>query len=114
MTRATSKALIAVLLLCGVVAGQQTAPETYRCIVCPSGNGECAPAPCLPEPIDVPATLFKAIAIDCKYAKNNGRAYQDGYGHCFLTVPPSCADRTRILAHDEQTPPKWWCRKAEP
>ena len=25
----------------------------------------------------------------------------------------TCSDRTRILLHDEQTPPKYWCHKVE-
>lgn len=26
----------------------------------------------------------------------------------------TCADKTRILEHDEQDPPKYWCRKVQP
>lgn len=26
----------------------------------------------------------------------------------------TCADKTRILEHDEQEPPKYWCRKVQP
>src|SRR5271157_5968145 len=27
---------------------------------------------------------------------------------------PGCDDKHRILEHDQQTPPKWWCRKVQP
>jgi len=26
----------------------------------------------------------------------------------------TCNDPTRILEHDEQDPPRWWCRKVKP
>jgi hypothetical protein len=30
------------------------------------------------------------------------------------TTRPACNDKTRILLHDEQTPPKYWCHKVLP
>ena len=29
-------------------------------------------------------------------------------------VTHTCADKTRILLHDEQTPPKFWCHRVQP
>ena len=26
----------------------------------------------------------------------------------------TCADKTRILLHDEQTPPQYWCHRVQP
>jgi hypothetical protein len=26
----------------------------------------------------------------------------------------TCADKSRILEHDENSPPKYWCRKVQP
>jgi hypothetical protein len=71
-----------------------------------------------PEPVDVPAIQEERIIpegerptckpMTCPTAKN-----------CFVNsvcLPPdeketvwTCADKTRILMHDEQNPPKYWC-----
>ena len=34
-------------------------------------------------------------------------------GHCLKRVQ-DCKDKTRILMHDEQEPPKYWCHKVQP
>jgi hypothetical protein len=32
---------------------------------------------------------------------------------CHPSKPYTCADKSRILLHDEQTPPKYWCHKPQ-
>jgi hypothetical protein len=31
-----------------------------------------------------------------------------------ITYNKTCQDKTRILEHDEQSPPRFWCRKVQP
>lgn len=55
--------------------------------------------PCPPaEAPDVPAVEVKEEYFDT----GRGTSYR---------AQTTCSDKTRILQHDEQTPPKFWCRK---
>jgi len=62
----------------------------------------------LAEPIDVPGIVgHKNMCVE-DAPLPTGRDQ-----HCHLEYP-TCADPTRILMHDEQTPPKWWCHRVSP
>ena len=132
------KSIIAVLLLCGVT-GAQT-PKCKTCgsdkynpaaipMVCYAYEGSerdlhtpwnCEPMNPLPEPMDTEAIESETTEwIMCFYQDSGcvlhgfgsdavGLARQEKVKHY------SCAGKTRILEHDEQDPPKWWCRKVQP
>lgn len=54
-----------------------------------------------PEPIDVPAV--------------QGCYFPEGViSECLGKLEWVCRDRTRILQHDEQQPPTYWCHKPQP
>jgi hypothetical protein len=61
---------------------------------------------CGRTPIDVPAVNCSSERTPCSAPDING----------IITcrTGPACIDQTRILEHDEQNPPKWWCRKVQP
>lgn len=54
------------------------------------------------EPMDVPAVQVGTV-MDCGF-----------YGAELDCRIFSCADNHRILEHDSQSPPSWWCRKVQP
>ena len=64
---------------------------------------------CLPSgpapPVDVPA-IQQSTEKPKVFLQ-----YPDGTWH--PSSEYTCADKTRILLHDEQNPPKWWCHKSE-
>ena len=63
-----------------------------------------------PEPIDVPAIWQKGIVIEVTGAF---LLCEEGETGCYAERV-TCADKTRILMHDEQDPPKSWCHKPQP
>ena len=74
--------------------GSTTTCATVRGVwVCPQGSGTIQNTPVigLSELVDVPATTRKVLDHDI----------------------PTCSDKTRILLHDEQEPPKYWCHRVE-
>ena len=71
-----------------------------------------APAP-VPDHIYVPATDWPVLIHPA------GEYWVDGMNISTTTediyeMRPGCDDKHRILEHDQQTPPKWWCRKVQP
>ena len=65
-----------------------------------------------PEPIDVPATDWPRLI------RRAGDYWECGLNACFTDsdiyeMKPGCDDKTRILMHDEQDPPKWYCHKPQ-
>ena len=66
------------------------------------------------DQIDTPATTRKQLTHP------KGESYPCGmFMACIANEDvyidvPTCSDRARILEHDEQTPPKYWCRKVQP
>ena len=81
-----------------------------------------------PEPIDVPAVQPQyqniiwpehRISAECpkefemRYAPDcHGSICYESRVECYK--PPRCDDPKRGLWHDEQDPPKYWCRKVQP
>jgi hypothetical protein len=124
-----------VLLLCSVVEGQ-TVRVAKRCIISePSdplwfSDGSYAVVITCEEPIDVPAILHNDTRF--VYCGKGGVSYCD-HGENFsdrssetcesvdevkvcggkLGKRWTCLDKSRILLHDEQTPPKYWCHRVE-
>ena len=126
------RTIIVVLLLCRALEAQMhPIGKMYDCRTNPADI-------CFdlgtPEPIDVPAITKQVLswsgnknchspypACICKLEGNIITC--DHGAKCYLVqcepddhyVPiTTCADKTRILEHDEQEPPKWWCRKVQP
>jgi len=83
------------------------------------------------EPVDVPAIQEPAESLpdwgigcqDCVGCTNGGHfddkpienTPQNHWpGVCVGGHKTTCADKSRGLWHDEATPPKYWCRKAQP
>lgn len=84
----------------------------------------------LTDPVEVPAiqeTLNRGVEA-CLFNEPNGTV---GIESCYGAngIPKeyatpnttdrimkrwTCADKSRILEHDESTPPRWWCRKVQP
>jgi hypothetical protein len=139
-----NKALIAVLLLCGVMGAQTPKCVVYGIVFECASTVKVQTKPSL-EPIDAPAITVKTCHyeawstwptcdIPCKGKEpcKGGGGYGDSYmpatkAGCDRdggTLHPmyykvcnnarGCANKTRILEHDEQTPPKYWCRKVQP
>jgi hypothetical protein len=66
-----------------------------------------------PEPIDVPAIqTFDGTSFVVLCAKGQKPTIPSMKGYC-LTPRNTCADKSRILQHDEQSPPKYWCHKPQ-
>jgi hypothetical protein len=70
-----------------------------------SGDIEDVVLTCIPnllaDPVDVPAVQVGYYdPPECRETK------------C-IHVKQTCADKSRILEHDENSPPKYWCRKVE-
>ena len=71
----------------------------------------------VPEPIDVPAVesgdSYTPINYPCTIASTS-----DKPDPTFCEYGPihTCADKSRILMHDEQEPPKtkYWCHRSQP
>ncbi len=68
------------------------------------------------ESIDVPAIgHYYDAAIDCKLAMPTLPDSMVKTTKCTERKSKyTCADKTRILLHDEQTPPKYYCHKVQP
>jgi hypothetical protein len=97
---------LAVLLLCGVVVGQGR-------ILLPDDSPWDVPAvqEITTEP---PNCSMSFISGSVKTGWYQWHAEEGGSG-CVNERPlvTTCADKRRILEHDEQTPPKYWCRKVQ-
>jgi hypothetical protein len=78
------------------------------------GDIEDVTLSCIPdllaEPVDVPAVQkTQKVIVDCA-AFYNGDCVKPKTTRKLVTT---CADKSRILEHDENSPPKYWCRKVE-
>jgi hypothetical protein len=72
----------------------------------------CPPSFSTPDPIDVPAISARTDKVCVQYSilqwdGNQCDKYEDRKRW-------TCADPNRVLEHDENTPPKFWCRKVQP
>lgn len=73
-----------------------------------------------PEPIDVPAVAGKwtdggvndGHCASASVWPNIETSTYDNLQRC-RNRAWRCTDKTRILQHDEQTPPKFWCHKPQ-
>ncbi len=66
-----------------------------------------------PEPLDVPADYERYVV------HHKGEYWGCGLDVCTASEDkydyrPTCADKSRILEHDENSPPKYWCRRVQP
>lgn len=107
-----SSYLIAVMLLAGCAWGQAVGHAvTKERVVCHTDNMASMLCTTDDPPMDVPAVERKDGNSSIEICAPNQKP--DFVGYC-LRPYYYCTDKTRILEHDEQTPPKYWCRKVQP
>lgn len=93
-----------------------TTEVTATAIVITSGNCVLHAPFCLgdcKQPVDLPAIMEDYIVIHAGTPGGCG-----GFSDCIIqsdvhSTRPGCIDKTRGLWHDEQTPPKFYCRKPQ-
>lgn len=76
------------------------------------GDVEDVTLSCIPdilaEPVDVPAVkIGKRQVCDSMLANGVPLPY------CWYETKYTCADKTRVLWHDESNPAHWWCHRVQ-
>jgi hypothetical protein len=101
---------------CLIVNGKDQAhcvPQVW--IYCANPNG----CPWLyepnPEPIDVPAIHSAMTEYELSLCREIANQHtKDTAAECKKALQRwTCADKTRIVMHDEQEPPVYWCHKVQ-
>lgn len=120
----------------GVDANYVNTEHQWRCITNGVADHECTDAEILrvllpkSESMDVEAVEVQVESWRCFRQDREGCSVKDKDGNLvdadrWFPVPwnnapvytlwqRSCADKARILEHDESDPPHYWCRKVQP
>ena len=98
-----------------VTPGTPPVYEEAPCLVTPTSATITIVSP--PEPIDVPAIDVCKVSVEgwqvCPMDSCWTGKSVENWIKC-SGYKKGCADKTRILQHDEQTPAKYWCHRVQP